>query len=78
MKKSEMYKKAMLAVLESDSISSEDKLEIARELIEREDLELFREKRAEEEEAEKVRIPESTIAEVRAFEEAEAEENGTV
>lgn len=48
MKKSEMYKKAMLAVLESDSIPSEEKLEIARELIEREDLERFREKQAEE------------------------------
>lgn len=45
-----MYKKAMLAVLGCDSIPSEEKLEIARELIEREDLELFREKRAEEEE----------------------------
>lgn len=78
MKKSEMYRMAMLVVLESDSISNEDKLEIGRELIEREDLELFREKQAEKEEAEKVRIPESTTAEVRAFEEAEEKGNGTV
>lgn len=48
MKKSEMYKKAMIAVLESVSIPSEEKLEIARELIDKEDLELFRERMAEE------------------------------
>lgn len=52
MKKSEMYKMAMMAVVASNSISPNVKIDIVRELIEREDLELFKEKR-EEEEAEK-------------------------
>ena len=55
MKKSEMYKVAMMAVVASSSISPNVKVEIVRELMEREDLELWREKQ-EEEKAEKESI----------------------
>lgn len=55
MKKSEMYKIAMMAVVSSYAIAPDVKVEIVRELMEREDLELYREKK-EEEEAEKESI----------------------
>ena len=55
MKKSEMYKIAMMAVVSSIAISPDVKVEVVRELMEREDLELYREKK-EEEEAEKESI----------------------
>ena len=48
MKKSEIYKLAELAVVSSECICSADKLEIIKELQDREDLEKFVEKQAEE------------------------------
>lgn len=45
MKKSEVYKMAEVAVVNSLSISAQDKIEILRELIEQEDLALYREER---------------------------------
>lgn len=47
MKKSEMYKLAQKAVVNSMSIQAEDKLEILRELMVKEDLALFTEKEKE-------------------------------
>jgi hypothetical protein len=55
MKKSEMYKVAMMAVVSSIAIAPDVKVEIVKELIESEKLELYREGK-EEEEAEKERI----------------------
>ena len=43
MKKSELYKMAEIAVINSVSISVKDKLEILRDLMAQEDLALFRE-----------------------------------
>ena len=64
MKKSEMYKVAMMAVVASASISPDVKIEITKELMEREDLELWKEKKeAEEAEKEAVnRSLENTVA----------------
>lgn len=55
MKKSEMYKVAMMAVISSISIAPDVKVEVVKELIESEKLELYREEK-EEEEAEKESI----------------------
>ena len=52
MKKSEMYRLAQGAVLTNEYLSIEDKLEILRELMEKEDLELFCEKNKETEKGE--------------------------
>jgi hypothetical protein len=49
MKKSEMYKAAQLAVLKSEEISAEDKLEILNELLSDESTAIFTEKRKAEE-----------------------------
>lgn len=48
MKTSEIYKKAQIAVVNSPYLYSEDKLEILRELMDKEDLEIFREKKEAE------------------------------
>ena len=53
MKKSQMYVLAQCSVIESPNMTAMTKLEIIRELIEAEDLELYKEKRAEEEAKEK-------------------------
>lgn len=50
MKKSEMYRMAQMAVVNSMTISPNVKIDIVRELMEREDLEAWKEKKAEEEE----------------------------
>lgn len=55
MKKSEMYKVPMMAVVSSIAIAPDVKVEVVRELMEREDLELWKEKQ-EEEKAEKESI----------------------
>jgi ABC-type uncharacterized transport system ATPase subunit len=47
MKKSECFKMAQEAVIKNQSISTEDKLEILRVLMEKEDLALFTEKEDE-------------------------------
>jgi hypothetical protein len=49
MKKSDIYKMAQIAVLGSNNISPGMKLDIIRELMEKEDVALFTEERAEEE-----------------------------
>lgn len=51
MKKSEMYRMAQGAVLTNTYLSIEDKLEILRELMGKEDVELFCEQREDEEKA---------------------------
>lgn len=48
MKTSEIYKKAQFAVVNSLCLYPEDKLEILRELMDKEDLEIFREKKEAE------------------------------
>ena len=48
MKKSEMYKYAQCAVVDVPNLTTLSKLEILRELMERERLEKFREERDEE------------------------------
>lgn len=50
MKKSAIYKAAQYAVLKDARLLDNMKMEILRELITAEDLELYREKKAEEEE----------------------------
>ena len=50
MKKSEMYRLAQMAVVSSGTISPNVKVDIVKELIEAESLELWREKQAEEKE----------------------------
>lgn len=52
MKKSEIYKLAQQAVVVVPCLKTEEKLEILRELMEKEDVAIFTEKR-EEQEAEK-------------------------
>lgn len=47
MKKSELLREVMAAVMESDSLSRELKIEAMKDLIERESLELYRERQAE-------------------------------
>ena len=47
MKKSAIYRKAQFAVLDSERIYNDEKLEILRELFTAEDLELYRERQAE-------------------------------
>ena len=75
MKKSEMYKVAMMAVVASGSISPNVKVDVVKELISREKMEICLEEIDEEKkEAEKVRITESTIAEVRRFQEEGTED----
>lgn len=49
MKKSECYKKAQLAVLETNVLSGAEKICVLRILMESEDLELYREEKAESE-----------------------------
>lgn len=49
MKKSEMYKLAQCAVINSNSILTDDKLEILRELMGKEDVALYTERKEEEE-----------------------------
>ena len=49
MKKSEIYRKAQVAVLKTETIGVFEKLEVLRELMDREDTALFCEKREEEE-----------------------------
>ena len=44
MKKSEIYKKAQVAVLNDESLSEEEKLDILRELIKKRDLAIFAER----------------------------------
>lgn len=51
MKKSEIWKKAQLAVLSDSRLSDSDKLEILKELQDKEDTALFIEKREKEEAA---------------------------
>ena len=48
MKKSELYHIAMMAVMQSPSISPESKIEVLKVLIDDESLELYREKQKEE------------------------------
>lgn len=50
MKKSEAYHLAQIAVIATPTISVESKIEVMRVLLEQEDLELYREKRVEENE----------------------------
>lgn len=52
MKKSEMYKVAMMAVVGSGSISPNVKVEIVKELIHKEEIELWKEEQSEEDGAE--------------------------
>lgn len=52
MKKSEIYHLAQITVVNAPCITPESKLEILRELFEREDVEKFCEKRKEEKAAE--------------------------
>ena len=47
MKKSEFYHIAMVAVVQSNNVSPENKIEIMRLLLENENLELYREKQEE-------------------------------
>ena len=49
MKKSEIYKLAQQAVVVVPCLKTEEKLEILRELMEKEDIAIFTEKREEEE-----------------------------
>lgn len=49
MKKSELYHLAMIIIMQSPSISPENKIEIIKLLLEDESLELYREKQKEEE-----------------------------
>lgn len=49
MKKSEIYKAAQVAVLRDQNLSAVTRLEVLRELMDKEDVELFVEKRDEEE-----------------------------
>ena len=49
MKKSEMFKIAQMAVVDSHKINVEDKLEILRELMDKEDLAKYVEKKEAEE-----------------------------
>ena len=51
MKKSTVYQLAAIAVMESNSLSDQDKLTILRELLEREDLSIFVEEQKEKENA---------------------------
>lgn len=51
MKKSEIYRQAQYAVINSPSIHTEAKTEILRELMDKEDVALFVEKQEEEENA---------------------------
>ena len=53
LKKSEQYKKAQLAVINSTEIEASEKLEIIGTLISCEELELYLEKEAQKKEAEK-------------------------
>ena len=50
MKKSEQYKLAQLAVIESSFIEAQDKIEIIKTLVTREELELYLEKEEEKNE----------------------------
>ena len=52
MKKSEMYKKAQIAILQMDGLTFKETLEILRELMDQEELEKWKEDKAEEEEQE--------------------------
>lgn len=52
MKKSEMYKKAQIAILQMEGLTFKDTLEILRELMDREESEEWSEKRKEKENAE--------------------------
>ena len=49
MKKSEIYRKAQLEVLSSTALTENEKLEILRELMDRESTAIYTEKRAESE-----------------------------
>lgn len=48
MKTSEIYKRAQIAVINAPSICVSDKLEILRELMDKQDLEIFREQKEAE------------------------------
>lgn len=52
MKKSEIYRQAQISVLLDDRFRVQDKLDIIRELMDKEDVALFTEKRKEKENAE--------------------------
>ena len=54
MKKSELYHLAQIAVINSPSIAPETKIEVLRELLDAESLELYREEREENKNAETV------------------------
>ena len=49
MKKSEMYKKAQIAILQMDGLTFNDTLEILRELMDAEEMKKWKEDKAEEE-----------------------------
>ena len=51
MKKSEIYKLAQVAVIETPMLSSKQKIEILKELIDKEGLEMFVERQKEQEKA---------------------------
>ena len=51
MKKSEMYKKAQVAILQMDGLTFNETLEILRELMDQEEMEKWREAKEEEEKA---------------------------
>ena len=50
MKKSEIYKTAQIAILKMEGLTCKDTLEILRELMDQEELEKWKEDKAEEEE----------------------------